>query len=957
MKKWLLSLTGLFLISGLLAQNTIGLPRINNFNKVDYHGGTQTWDIDQDREGRMFFANNEGLISFDGTFWQTHPLPNKTVVRSLLSDSTGRIYVGGQGEIGYFEPDDLGFLRFHSILNLIPANRSKFADIWDIISFRGAVFFRASDRIFEYSNNSVRVYMPQTEWVFMEKTATGLYAQDRDKGFFYFNEKGWHPVKGNTVYNKETFSGMVAAGKDSTLVVTIKKKFFLLHKDSLQLLPQFLKTPLQSDIFKTIRVNENEFALGTTSDGCLVVNLKGELIQRITRGEGLQNNAILSLFLDQHNNIWTGLNNGISLIAYNTAIKYITPNEENELSGYSARIFGNSLYVGTSDGAYKADLIEKNNDLSFVKSRFTPIKNSRGQVWRLNEVNGQLLMSHTSGSFLINRDIAINISDRPTWLFVPTASVYPANEIIAGTYTGLQHFSYEKERFIDRGAMEGVYESFRFLAVDNEGTIWASHPYRGIYRLQLSDDLKTYSSLLMTESKGLPSALDNHVFYVKNRVVFATSRGVYEFDKKKDRFIRSAFLDPILNETPVRYLQEDNEGNIWFCSGKQMGMIHWSDKKEVKPQITYFPEITGQILSGFENVYPYNRENIFIASEKGIIHINLNKYRNNRAPRSVILGVVKGGGAQDSTYFGGYYKVGEENLSPDVPSSTRSFHFEFSSPAFAIQNTIEYSYYLEGFDDDWSQWTTRTEKDYTNLSNGNYTFKVKARDNLGNESEIRSYNFYIEAPWYKSWWAYIIYTLLVAAAIYWLGYFQRQKLKKQEIRFEREQQQLQLLHQLELEKSEKEIIQLQNEKLVNEVMFKNRELADTNLHLVERSEALHKVQIELQKLYKKSGENHDIKKTLQLLHEIEKNNSNWENFATHFDEVNNNFLNKLKSMYPKLTNNDLKVCAYLQLNLSSKEIAQMMNISVRGVEISRYRLRKKLELPSERSLIDFLNAV
>lgn len=957
MKKWLFTLTGLFLILGLMAQNTIGLPRISNYNKVDYHGGTQTWDIDQDREGRLFFANNEGLISYDGTFWETHPLPNKTVVRSLLVDSTGRIYVGGQGEIGYFEPDDKGFLVFHSILNLIPANRAKFADIWDITLFRGSVFFRASDRIFEFSNNSVRVYMPQTEWVFMEKNATGLYAQDRDHGFLYFNEKGWHPVKGSLPYNKETFSGMIPAGKDSTLVVTIKKKFFLLHRDSLQLLPGFLKTPLQSDIFKTIRVNDREFALGTTSDGCLVINLKGELIQRITRSEGLQNNAILSLFLDHHNNIWTGLNNGISLIAYNTAIKYINPNEENELSGYSARIFGNSLYIGTSDGAYKADLIEKNNDLSFVKTRFTPIQNSRGQVWRLNEVNGQLLMSHTSGSFLLEGENAVSISDRPTWLFVPTASVYPANEIIAGTYTGLQHFSFEKNRFVDRGAMEGTYESFRFLAVDNEGTVWASHPYRGIYRLQLSDDLKTYSSLLLTEAKGLPSSLDNHVFYVKNRVVFATSKGVYEFDKKKDRFVRSAFLDPILKETPVRYLQEDNDGNIWFCSGKQMGLIQWSDKKEVKPQITYFPEITGQILSGFENVYPFNRENIFIASEKGIIHINLEKYRTNKAPRTVILGVVKGGGVQDSTYFGGYFKPGEENKSPDVPSSTRSFHFEFSCPAFAIQNTIEYSYYLEGFDEDWSQWTTRTEKDYTNLSNGNYTFKVKARDNLGNESEVRSYSFYIEAPWYKSWWAYIIYTLLAAGGIYWLNYYQRQKLKLQELKFEREQQQLQLLHQLELEKSEKEIIQLQNEKLVNEVMFKNRELADTNLHLVERSEALHKVQIELQKLYKKSGENHDIKKTLQLLHEIEKNNSNWENFATHFDEVNNNFLNKLKSKYPKLTNNDLKVCAYLQLNLSSKEIAQMMNISVRGVEISRYRLRKKLELPSEKSLIDFLNGV
>jgi len=127
------------------------------------------------------------------------------------------------------------------------------------------------------------------------------------------------------------------------------------------------------------------------------------------------------------------------------------------------------------------------------------------------------------------------------------------------------------------------------------------------------------------------------------------------------------------------------------------------------------------------------------------------------------------------------------------------------------------------------------------------------------------------------------------------------------------------------------------------------------MRLVERSDALNKVKDELQKLYKKTGENHDIKRTIHLLNTVEQNNSSWEQFAAHFDEINNDFLKKMKSKFPTLTNTDLKVCAYLQLNLSSKEIAQLMNISVRGVEISRYRLRKKLNLKTEQTLTDFLN--
>jgi DNA-binding NarL/FixJ family response regulator len=141
------------------------------------------------------------------------------------------------------------------------------------------------------------------------------------------------------------------------------------------------------------------------------------------------------------------------------------------------------------------------------------------------------------------------------------------------------------------------------------------------------------------------------------------------------------------------------------------------------------------------------------------------------------------------------------------------------------------------------------------------------------------------------------------------------------------------------------------------MIYKKRELADASMHLVERTDALLKVKNELQHLYTKTGGNHDVKKAIQLVNDIEKTNSNWEQFATHFDEVNNDYLKKLKQLFPSLTNTDLKVCAYVQLNLASKEIAQLMNIAVRGVEISRYRLRKKLQLKSGESLNDFLHEI
>lgn len=173
---------GLYLLAMMLlslhgmAQNTIGLPQIINYSKTDYHGGTQTWDIRQDSSGVLFFANNEGLITYDGTYWKNFPLPNKTIMRSLALDHQGRVYTGGQGEIGYFQPDKAGFLRYESLLEFIPPAQKNFADIWDIEIIKGSVFFRAMDRIFEWKNNSIQAYPATTEWVLLKKAFRTMFS-------------------------------------------------------------------------------------------------------------------------------------------------------------------------------------------------------------------------------------------------------------------------------------------------------------------------------------------------------------------------------------------------------------------------------------------------------------------------------------------------------------------------------------------------------------------------------------------------------------------------------------------------------------------------------------------------------------------------------------------------------------------------------------------------------------
>ncbi|MEO5942781.1 MAG: two-component regulator propeller domain-containing protein [Ferruginibacter sp.] len=946
-------------INSSLGQNTIGLPQIINYTKHDYHGAVQTWDIKQDSKGIMYFANNDGLISYDGSYWKLYSIPNKTILRSLAIDKNDKIYVGAQNEFGYFAPNKSGTLNYYSLKDLIPKSQNQFADIWDIEIFGESVFFRATDRMFELKNNSIKVYPTSSEWRYLKISGSRLFAQDKTTGLLEYKDNGWFPVEDKKIFTDILISGIVKRAGNDYIITTLKDGLYEMQNDSIWHKKTAIDDELKmNQIYASAKINDKEFVAGTTSEGCIIMDFDGNIVQKISHTEGLQNNNILCMYLDKNQNLWTGLNNGISFIAYNSAIKYIRPSYVNELSGYSTRIYNNRLYLATSDGTYTVDISGDNKDFSFCKGNFSQIKNSAGQVWRLDEVNQQLLMGFNDGAFVIKGNEAIPImKETGAWLFIPTSSVFPSKNILVGTYTGLHLFNYDNEKFTDNGKLGGLSESFRFLAIDNNNDIWSSHPYRGIFKMQLSPDNKRYTSQLFTEKDGLPNTLGNYVFRIKNRVVFGTERGVYEFDTTSNRFIPSPTLSKIFGEIEIRYLKEDDEGNIWFCTGMKPGVVNFSQQANGKPySITYFPELTGQILTGFENIYPYNKQNIFIGSEKGMIHIDYEKYLTNNIKLDILLREVKTIGEEDSVIFGGNTEINTDKI-PSLKSGYNSFHFEYSSPSFGLQNSIEYSYKLEGYDEKWSVWSEKTEKDYTNLPGRKYVFKIKAHDNLGHESAIVSYPFLIRAPWYKSNWAWLLYSVLFLFVLYFLNQFQQKKLHRQQINFDEEQARLKYIHQLELEKNEKEIIKLQNDKLANDVLFKNRELADASMHLVERSDALAKVKDELQKLYKNTGNNHNIKKAIQFLNDVEKNNSSWDQFATHFDEVNDDFLKKIKTKYPILSNNDLKICAYLQLNLSSKEIAQLANISLRGVEISRYRLRKKLEVPTEQTLNDFLNNI
>ncbi|MBI3883135.1 MAG: transcriptional regulator [Sphingobacteriales bacterium] len=848
--------------------------------------------------------------------------------------------------------------------SFIPEKDRSFADVWTILSLNKDIFFYTSHKILKLSGSSIATYNAPSEWTYLGLYKEHLYANDNIKGLMSFENGVWAPLNmPNELPANDPVSAILPIEKDSAIITTLKSGLFIFSKAGIHPLKSANNRLFKDDrVSRAIIVSPEWIALATFGKGVYIIDHRGNLIQSFSRMEGLQNNNALSIFADRENNLWLGLDNGVDMIAYTSAIKQINPSQLDG-AGYAAAIFDNRLFIGTANGLFSVVLKSTTDDLSFNQGTFSYVNNTKGQVWKLSEINNKLLIGHHDGAFIIKNNSAEQLSSKHGfWNFLPTSNIFPAAQIIAGNYDGITFFDYLNGQFKESVNVPGFNESSRFVCIDNNDNIWTSHPYRGIHKIYKRVN-GTYVINTYTDKKGLPSTLNNFVFKIRNEVIAATEKGIYKFNQHADNFEPAAYYQKLLGNQSIRYMKEDAAGNIWFIHEKMLGVIDFSGKT---PVVVYLSELNNKMLSNFEIIFPVDESNVFLGGKKGFFHINYKKYKKNRSNLQAQIRRVNIFGDTDSLLFGGYFKEINENQTqaindvPKISSYWKMIRFEFSSPLHRYQSILEYSYRLKGFNDNWSDWTKRNEKEYTNLAPGKYTFEIKARNNLGDESLPSSYAFKILPPWYQTTWAYFIYLLIALGGLFYLYKWERKKFGQQRVKYEKEQKELQYIYELERNKTENELIALRNEKLETDILLKNSELASSAMLLVKKGDQFASLKEELEKIMKSSNNPKaiaDLKKINKALDEGSGRDKEWENFTKHFDIVHNNFLINLKEIHPTITATESKLSAYLRMNLSSKEIAQLMNISVRGVEISRYRLRKKLELPTGANLFDYLISV
>ena len=408
-----------------------GVPSVRTFTTQDYGAGIQNWDISQDNRGLVYVANNFGLLEFDGSRWQIYRVKNGSKMRSVAIDEAGKIFVGCQGDFGFFFPDPQGQLRYTSLADSLPKAYRNFDETWNVFLDDGKVYFCTFSNIFVYEHNRFTIVTPAHPLELSFFVNRELYVEERETGITQLNHNKLSAFAGGDFFSNAGVSSILPYPSNRLIISTFQQGVFEVSNGVIKPWRPALQAYFKEAIINVmVRLKNGNFAVGTQNHGLLIINDEGKIVTQLTSGKGLQNRTVLSIFEDDLQNLWVGQNNGLAYVELGSPFTFINEQVGLPGTGYTAYLDDKKLYLGTNTGLYV-------KDLSGQAPVFRLVENSRGQVYHIGRYGPDLLMGHHSGSFRIENDKSIQLSSEPgAWIFQQLRQ--DMNVLVQGSYNGLQ---------------------------------------------------------------------------------------------------------------------------------------------------------------------------------------------------------------------------------------------------------------------------------------------------------------------------------------------------------------------------------------------------------------------------------------------------------------------------------------------------------------------------------------
>ncbi len=919
-----------FLLFNYLVSNQLNAqysPYFQNYSLSEYNAGNQNWGISKGDDGKIYVANNNGLLVFDGLQWRLHEIPNKTTIRSVLAHKE-RVYIGSYEEFGYWKKNDKGSLVYHSLSHLIDKKEFLNEEFWQIISYKNAIIFRSFWDIYIYENESITQIKPYSTVLSCDVVNDVIYISTLNDGIFILENKTLKPFfSSELMVDTKVVSINDYNGK--LLISTSLKGCFVYEDGRIK--------PWNSQINPIIKEHQlNSFSIlkngnmvfGTIKNGVYITDTSGIIISHVSKENGLMNNTILAHHVTDTDELWLGLDNGIASVNLDSPHTFY-----NDVTGelgavYDVILYKGTIYIGSNTGLYYLDA---SNTLKFIDG-------SQGQVWELKEINGQLFCGHNNGTYLVeNGNITLVSSHTGGWMLkkIPEKN----NLYVQGTYSGIVRFEENSDSW-DVNHLGEPTIPIRFLVFEDMQSAWIAHAYKGLYKIRFDKNYDTIQEVKNYDLKGLKSNYNVRVYKLKSDIIFKTNNGWQKYEPLLDSIVPYEFMNKSFSKNAYIISEEDSDilavKNDYFIEFKSFTnpdyKLSLSDKYFKKRLIVGYEKIS-KIR---DSIYALNLNDGFM-----LINNQLNSEKTNLEPPIVDAFEVDKNllPLSSSTRIEIPYKNTNLSISVSSPNSRNHF-FEYS--IFNLNQKVWYP--LE-----------REKLELSNLSSGNYKVLFRTSRSSGEVSSTTSFEFTVLPPWYKTYKGIIIFIIAVMLIVFIIYVFHKRKVVKEQevlmLQFETTQREMLIEKTKE---NDLKIVELKNEALKNEIKIKSKQLANTAMALIKKNEALLELKNELQQ-HKVGFKNpFTFKNLIKKVDYSIGHKDEWEIFEYNFNQVHDEFFQELKRQYPQLTSKDLKICAYIKMNLSTKEIAPLLNISTRGVETQRYRLKRKLRLESDKNLVDFL---
>ncbi len=905
-----------------------------NFTKQLYGAESQNWSITSDQNGFIYGANNVGLIEFNGVNWNFYPSPNGTVIRSVAVDRHNRIYTSGYREIGFWERDPMGKLSYQSLTPKAEPLFSLNEEFWNTVIIGDKIYFHSFSSVFLYENEEFKKFRPDDALINSISNVGGkLCMHLSGKGLYTLEDT---IIKPFVIYPELTRDVIhfVLERPDSSLVIGTASNGLYLYKENR--LSPFLEE--WRDYFSENKINRGtitfngNMVIGTLLDGIVMFNPEGKLLHRINNDHGLQNNTVLGMYCDSQSNLWISMDQGVDCISFLVDPSYTFYINEEIGAVYSAALFRGDLYLCTNQGVFYREWED-------VGIPFMIVPGTQGQAWSCNVFDDQLIVNHNGGTFRIE-------NHEPEWISIVSGGISairdPLKEdvLVQSTYSNIVFYNKVEGNWRYAYQLPGFNDLIRYLELDYNNNLWAGHMHRGIYRLKLNDDQDSILRISYLGDSVFGKDFDIQVFNIENRIVFTTGREIYTYNDLNDSIVLHGQMNRALGKFAGSHrIIPGEDHHYWFISDEGIGLFRILDSEVTLVKEYPIDLFKDHLISGYENILP-------LSATEGLLCMD-NGYAILRAGRPDLSHLIEDKELLlESVTVSG--RTGKRRDLPvdqktiRVPYHTNDLILGFAFPMYSSEK-VAFQYYIEGLDNQWSEPLDKPVFNFARIPSGVYTIRVSAYNGWGNRSKEEDIILYVEPPWYLSTLSIIIYALILFSGLLlgriWL--IRRIRVREHKIK----------------ESKEKELIRLKNEKLDAELSFKSKELANLTMAIIKKNEFLLELKETIKQQKEDLGTRFPEKYYSNLIKKIDSNISSmddWKVFQFHFEKAHEKFLQKLMAKYPQLSNSDLRLCAYLRMNLSSKEIAPLLRISYRGVENHRYRLRKKLNLNKDVNLTDFI---